>query len=292
VSKALSTSSQRSNDERERGDRERERGDRADGMQNLSRAGSKREKRYSQLSSSFVLPPPLAFHEASEGDVEDGFVLGDVDAGEGEGDGGLGPPPMSAASAASTMSGTSTVSGVSEASTVVPSSASASVGATLVAKPSVQTLNPSTGKDTGGAKQADIQVKQGENAREGREKERKTPRTTYTTIRDFAFEPQDVRFCGLGEDVPKSNRVERVNRSLRGGWVRGELSFYVFRTWYSLLRCPSPSRTKESDETDDEFLFLSEEETSRSTQTFNIVHLFGVFDLFDVFQSVVDFVYQ
>ncbi|KAH6869610.1 hypothetical protein BKA70DRAFT_367657 [Coprinopsis sp. MPI-PUGE-AT-0042] len=202
ISKALSTSSQRSSDERERGER-------ADGMSSLSRAGSKREKRFSQLSSSFTLPPALTYDEDLDLDL----------------DGEVGPPPASAASAASTMSGTSTISaasGVSEASTVVVTPTPASplqklggqpVNSSLTNQPSTQTLK--TANLTSANLKAGTEGKDRE-----KERERKVPRTTYTTIRDFAFGPDDVRYCGMGEDVPKSNRVERVNRALRGGWVR------------------------------------------------------------------------
>ncbi|RXW22915.1 hypothetical protein EST38_g2965 [Candolleomyces aberdarensis] len=39
----------------------------------------------------------------------------------------------------------------------------------------------------------------------------------YIKIKDFAFEEGDERFSGMGEDVPKCNRVGRLNRRLRGG---------------------------------------------------------------------------
>ncbi|KAH6869713.1 hypothetical protein BKA70DRAFT_1357484 [Coprinopsis sp. MPI-PUGE-AT-0042] len=117
------------------------------------------------------------------------------------------------------------MTGVSDASTVVvtPTPASplqklgpvAASNNVLTTQPSTQTLK------TANLTSANLKAgTEGKEREKEREKERKTPRTTYTTIRDFAFDPQDVRYCGMGEDVPKSNRVERVNRALRGGWVR------------------------------------------------------------------------
>ncbi|KAF8075739.1 hypothetical protein FPV67DRAFT_1648894 [Lyophyllum atratum] len=39
---------------------------------------------------------------------------------------------------------------------------------------------------------------------------------TLVHVRDFAYERTDERFEGLGPDVPKANRVARLNRKLRG----------------------------------------------------------------------------
>jgi hypothetical protein len=63
---------------------------------------------------------------------------------------------------------------------------------------------------------------------EGDTKEKKH-RTFYIKIRDFGFAPDDPKFSGIGENVPKENRVGRLNRVLRGaGRGYGESTSTLF----------------------------------------------------------------
>ena len=42
------------------------------------------------------------------------------------------------------------------------------------------------------------------------------PARIYIKVRDFGFPPSDERHLGLGDDIPKANRVHRLNRKLGG----------------------------------------------------------------------------
>ena len=42
------------------------------------------------------------------------------------------------------------------------------------------------------------------------------PARIYIKVRDFGFHPSDERHLGLGADIPKANRVHRLNRKLGG----------------------------------------------------------------------------
>ncbi|PPQ78485.1 hypothetical protein CVT25_011826 [Psilocybe cyanescens] len=86
------------------------------------------------------------------------------------------------------------------------SSASVNMGAGIPASPTtpgVATLLPSAANSTTAAGTLTPNSK-------------RASAITYIKIRDFGFGPSDERHMGLGPEVPKPNRIGRMNRRLRG----------------------------------------------------------------------------
>ena len=65
--------------------------------------------------------------------------------------------------------------------------------------------SPSTTSTSASVSTSDVQLQPGQDDEK-----------VFIKIRDFAFQPQDERYAGLGPLVPKSNRVGRMNRRLGG----------------------------------------------------------------------------
>ncbi|KAJ2915993.1 hypothetical protein MD484_g4452, partial [Candolleomyces efflorescens] len=189
------------------------------GVFTLSRGNS--VKRLSGLGGAFRLPSPVSSptqarfwgSSSSSPSVGGGGIMG-VGGAMGE----VGAPPLSAGAA----------SFVSEASTVVPVSSTFFTGSSTTTTTATTTPSSSGPQDSfgppGSSAQGFDEMELREKEREQQEeqqqqknKKNKNQRTMYIKVKDFAFEEGDERFCGMGEDVPKCNRVGRMNRRLRGG---------------------------------------------------------------------------
>ncbi|EFI27612.1 hypothetical protein CC1G_14538 [Coprinopsis cinerea okayama7 len=222
----------------------------------LSRANSLSQKRQSQLSS-FVLPSPLASPTqfgagggsvfasyqqqqqqppvtptaASSGATSAGVGNG---IGAGSGDVFSPPPPNSASSEASVASTVTPLSAPSPTFGAFPSgtredeASSSSSNRNSLSAPLPSASSQSQAQPEPGA--TTTSNRNSLSAAPPSSTIKRVSKTVYIKIRDFAFPDEDERHRGLGVHVPKSNRVARLNRRLRRGWVVARRAQHSRRT--------------------------------------------------------------